>query len=223
MKNKKGFTLIELLAVIVILGIIMLVAIPAVTGYISGARSDSYLNDAELFVDGVKNVAITKNELPFAAGQVALFRISGQNGLQLESGGKQSPYGKPWDTEFTYIAIANVDGSNYQYAFVGNDEDGNFIPLSTIEYLQNKSDFEVLNCGSGPASQKAISAIAAVDGESFTCEGNTAFAGAVTSAGFGAITGSTEQTTDNKIYINGLEGQAFYVVHVYSGNGTKIS
>ena len=36
--NKKGFTLIELLAVIVIMGILMMVAIPAMTNYISNAR-----------------------------------------------------------------------------------------------------------------------------------------------------------------------------------------
>lgn len=35
MKEKKGFTLIELLAVIVILGVIMMIAIPSVTGYIT--------------------------------------------------------------------------------------------------------------------------------------------------------------------------------------------
>ena len=37
-KNKKGFTLIELLAVIVILGILMLVAIPSVTRFINQSR-----------------------------------------------------------------------------------------------------------------------------------------------------------------------------------------
>lgn len=34
-KNNKGFTLIELLAVIVILGLLMAIAIPSVTRYIT--------------------------------------------------------------------------------------------------------------------------------------------------------------------------------------------
>ena len=38
MKNKKGFTLIELLAVIVILGLLMAIAIPSVTKYITESR-----------------------------------------------------------------------------------------------------------------------------------------------------------------------------------------
>ena len=41
MKNKKGFTLIELLAVIIILGILMIIAIPAVTSYIQSSRQFS--------------------------------------------------------------------------------------------------------------------------------------------------------------------------------------
>ena len=40
MRRSKGFTLIELLAVIVILGVIMLIAIPSVTGYITSSRKN---------------------------------------------------------------------------------------------------------------------------------------------------------------------------------------
>ena len=43
MKNK-GLTLIELLAVIIILGILMLIAIPSVTNYINNFRKESYVN-----------------------------------------------------------------------------------------------------------------------------------------------------------------------------------
>ena len=42
--NKKGFTLIELLAVIIILGVLMIIAIPSVTQYISNSRNQHLLN-----------------------------------------------------------------------------------------------------------------------------------------------------------------------------------
>lgn len=157
-KVVRGFTLIELLAVIVILGIIMLVAIPAVTGYISGARNDSYINDAALFIDGIKNVAITKNRLPVANNQVYLFKVAGEGGLNLESGGKQSPYGVPWDEYYTYVAIAKYN-NEYYYAFAANDEEGNFIPLSTLEFIR-EHDMKIQNAGSKKASRECIGGIA---------------------------------------------------------------
>ena len=41
-KQKRGFTMIELLAVLVILGIIMVIAVPSVVSYLQGARNDYY-------------------------------------------------------------------------------------------------------------------------------------------------------------------------------------
>lgn len=55
--NKKGFTLIELLAVIVILGILMLIAIPAVTKYINSSRFDAFKSNASAFIDAARNDA----------------------------------------------------------------------------------------------------------------------------------------------------------------------
>ena len=52
MKNRKGFTLIELLAVIIILGVIMLIAIPSVTRYINDSRKDTYIDTARQIVKG---------------------------------------------------------------------------------------------------------------------------------------------------------------------------
>ena len=46
MKKKNGFTLIELLAFIIILGILMIIAIPSVTKYISDSRKNAYVDTA---------------------------------------------------------------------------------------------------------------------------------------------------------------------------------
>ena len=52
--NKKGFTLIELLAVIVILGVIMVIAVPAVTKYIDRSRKDGFTKTATGIVDAAR-------------------------------------------------------------------------------------------------------------------------------------------------------------------------
>lgn len=52
-KNRKGFTLIELLAVITILGILMLVAIPSVQRVIENARRDTSIDNAKKYADAV--------------------------------------------------------------------------------------------------------------------------------------------------------------------------
>ncbi|MBE6158166.1 MAG: type II secretion system protein [Firmicutes bacterium] len=57
--NKKGFTLIELLAVIVIMGILMLVAIPAVQRYIENSKKDTFVNIAEEYIAATKKLMLS--------------------------------------------------------------------------------------------------------------------------------------------------------------------
>ena len=56
MINKKGFTLIELLAVIIILGILMIIAIPSVTTYINDSRKSAYVDTAKEIISGARNL-----------------------------------------------------------------------------------------------------------------------------------------------------------------------
>ena len=51
MKNKKGFTLVELLAVIVVLSLVMIIAIPAITKNTSSAKEAILKTKVNLIVD----------------------------------------------------------------------------------------------------------------------------------------------------------------------------
>lgn len=63
--SRKGFTLIELLAVILILGVISLIAIPTIGKIIDDAKAQSYIRSAEGLlqsVDNESNISILKGE-----------------------------------------------------------------------------------------------------------------------------------------------------------------
>ena len=55
MKNKKGFTLIELLAVIVILSILILIALPSVLNIMNKARRDAFKDEAASIASAAEN------------------------------------------------------------------------------------------------------------------------------------------------------------------------
>lgn len=58
--NKKGFTLVELLAVIVILGVIMLIAIPSVGTIISNSRKNSFVSSGKMYISTMQNYMAEK-------------------------------------------------------------------------------------------------------------------------------------------------------------------
>lgn len=59
--NSKGFTLIELLAVITIMGILMMVAIPSVSRTIENSRRDTFANIAHEYINAVRNNVMADN------------------------------------------------------------------------------------------------------------------------------------------------------------------
>ena len=112
--KKKGFTLIELLAVIIILGILMLIAIPSVTTYINNSRKETYASTIKELIKGASNI-LNSGEVEAYDTETTYYIPT--SAIKLESGEAQSPYGKFTDS---YI-VATFDGEEYDYYYVGKD------------------------------------------------------------------------------------------------------
>lgn len=138
--NKKGFTLVELLAVIVILAILLAIAVPQVTQYITKSRKDSLTATAKDFVDAVRKDATSEiYELPIGNDDVTIVSL---NLVKLEKGGKKSSFNGNWIAKNTYVAIINVGtdmNPDYEYFVTMVDTKRYTIPLTDDEDLTRES------------------------------------------------------------------------------------
>lgn len=131
MRNNNGFSLVELIAVITILGIISLIAIPNVTSYITNSRKDSYSELGKNYISSVRsgfvskdyyvkgNANLTCNVPP--VGKYTAIRIEN---IAMEDGVSVSPFKKsilPDGTSSKGYVIAvnvgNITGENHDVVY----------------------------------------------------------------------------------------------------------
>ena len=112
---KKGFTLIELLAVIIILGVIMIIAIPSITSYINKSRKNTYVTSVKELVSGA-TVIVNSGDLNIYDPDTTYY-IPGSC-VATETGGTKSPYAE-WDK--MYIAVTYT-GSGFDYYWTSTDK-----------------------------------------------------------------------------------------------------
>ncbi len=136
-KNKNlenAFTLIELLAVIIILGVIMLIAIPSITSNITKSRKNSYIITAKEIIGGAR-AKVNQGDLEMFDMNTTYYIPSRL--IETENSGR-SPYG-----EFTeaYVAVIYT-GKSYNYYWISTDETNTGVKLITPDNKLDTKDIE---------------------------------------------------------------------------------
>lgn len=122
-KKKNGFTLIELLAVIVILAILLAIAVPAVSNYITNSKRESYISAVKQFTDAVRK-EITLEEYP-VTDENTVYYINMKN-IDTEKNSGTSPFA-PWKEGYVVVTVKN---NLFSYYWTSVDEKGWRVDLS---------------------------------------------------------------------------------------------
>ena len=123
MKNKKGFTLVELLAVIVILGVIMIIAIPSVLNTLESSRKSTFSLYAKKVVVAAEKTNY-QEELQQKITGKGIYTYDIKEDLDFNSTGNYEGYvviDNCTENEKQFYLYLN-DGTNMVYDYHDNDE-----------------------------------------------------------------------------------------------------
>ncbi len=203
-KNNRGFTLIELLAVIVILGLLMAIAIPSVTKYITQSRKKTLVNSMDSYITAV-TTAVNDNEFGAMSNQDVIYYIpvsddAAKSCVSLEKGGTD-PFGN-WKE--AYVAVNyNADKYSYDYFFTFYDDAGYGMSLTKSDDIKPSGDGQIIN----PTPVNADSITSQLGGRAKEVKVLTV--GSCNSSSVVAGGNVEEDTSENKItfqiYINGID------------------
>ncbi len=203
-KKKKGFTLIELLAVIIILGVIMLIAIPSVTRYINDSRKETYIDTAKQIVKGAIPM-VNGGELDVYDTNTTYYIpascIPTENSMS-------SPFGEFEDAYV--IVVYNGDGYDYYWTSVDSAHQG--IEIKEYDKLSKndvKSNIESIDTTVGIGSRTNIKILDKNECQSFV-EGPSSGGNIV------YPTGKTKETVEIGDLVT-IGTEEFYVVK-HDGN-----
>ena len=195
-KIKRAFTLIELLAAIIILGLLMLIAIPSVTKYISDSRKEAYIDTAREYLKGAVNL-VNSGKLDVYDTNVTYYIPS--KCIKLESGG-ESPYGGKFNP--AYIVVT-YDNESFNYLWMSRDNQGIGIKSPTAD---KNLDVKLIKTG---IKESDVAPIVGIDGREYVAvldeEACTTEGIAISNAQiYGSSDGNTTpaEATINDVYYN---------------------
>lgn len=121
--NKKGFTLIELLAVIIILGVLLLLAVPSVTKYIERGRLSTYKSSISSMVSVVSNEVnmMEDDNYKFSSTEYLVVPFVC---IDLERGNNtKSPF-NTYNVENSMVIVTRNANNGYNYYISAKDANG---------------------------------------------------------------------------------------------------
>ena len=169
MRNRKGFTLIELLAVITIMGILLLVSIPAVSRTIENTRRDTFVNTAKTYINAVKT-AVAADEVYVGAEHISAkgtgyyyygIDSSTTSGQDLVEQGGKSSWGnaevKGYVVIHKTVTAANAR-TKYEYAIFLVDSAKRGITTVTLENALKRTSVVTTSSTAGKVSPTGTAA-----------------------------------------------------------------
>lgn len=112
MMKKNGFTFVELLAMLTIIGILMVVAIPNISGILKNQRLESFKRDAKNMVETAK-MKVNKDRL-MARPKVGECQVFTLDYLNDDDNITKGPNGGLYN-QFDSLVIYTREGSKYKY------------------------------------------------------------------------------------------------------------
>lgn len=149
-KNNKGFTLIELLAVIVILGVLMIIAVPMVTQYITSAKRGAFLSTAKAYVSSARYAYLNEDytcqgaSINTGAGGAVVIPF---NQIKVDKANGMSSFNKKME-EKSYVIIQTTSSGEYVYYVRMVDEGNNGFNTPIDEDKLEKKDVKINNAAS---------------------------------------------------------------------------
>ena len=174
-KNNRGFTLIELLAVIVILALLMMIAIPSVTRYITQSRVKTVTKTMDSYITAVVQ-EVNDGDYHFS-DSTKIYAIPIEC-VSLEKGGT-NPFGE-WmqanDSYWAYVLVQyDSENYNYKYGFTFKDSAGYGMYPTVSANIDEKSN--QVNTGyddlTKPESGKAVEFVLSEKWNGFTIKNDT--------------------------------------------------